>query len=150
MTDRKDRLKVVVDGEKVNKLLVVNRLGHRVEGSVAELLHLLLRKTSFETLSFICQKKRKENLHDLRECFAFLSEDLGEDLLVDVASVVNIEGLRLSSETYNSLGFDEGAHARTHQHMRATHTSDLHKCPHSPGMPPRDLRERQARTSLEG
>ena len=66
------------------------------------------------------------------------------------ASVVNIEGLRLSSETYNSLGFDEGAHERTHQHMRATHTSDLHKCPHSPGMPPRDLRERQARTSPEG
>ena len=47
MTDRKDRLKVVVDGEKVNKLLVVNRLGHRVEGSVAELLHLLLKKTNF-------------------------------------------------------------------------------------------------------
>ena len=50
----------------------------------------------------------------------------------------------------NSRGFDEGAHERTHQQMRATHTSDLHKCPHSPGMPPRDLRERQARTSLEG
>ena len=62
MTDRKDRLKVVVDGEKVNKLLVVNRLGHRVEGSVAELLHLLLNKTSFETLSSIFSKEKKREL----------------------------------------------------------------------------------------
>ena len=83
----------------MNKLFVVNRLGHRVEGSVAELLHLLLKKISFETPPFIFQNKEK-NLHDLRECFAFLSEDLGEDLLVDVAGVVDIECLRLSSETY--------------------------------------------------
>ena len=147
-TDRKDRLKVVVDGEEVNKLFVVNRLGHRVEGSVAELLHLLLKKTSFETLIYFFKKEKRTCTTSENASPSSVKIWVRISLSMwPVLSTSSAWGCHLRHITLEDL---TSAHMQAHTNMHATHTSDLHKCPHSPGMRPRDPHAQLARTSPEG
>ena len=141
-TDRKDRLKVVVDGEEMNKLLVVNWLGHRVEGSVAELLHLLLKKISFETRVHF-SKSRKELARPPR-MLRLPQWRSGWGSPCRCGRCCQHRGPEVAIRDMNTWTGEDLMSAHMHTPTNTcTHAS-------SPGKLPRDLRERQARTSLEG